>query len=1042
MADMNNEWKVQLGAELSNKAKDDIRSQLKSIKDLSTTVEKATLGQNIKKHIQNQLDRFRGINIGIESANFSADFARNIQNQLDRMSFNLNFNNGNFPNNGGGRGGNQPPNNPRPNNGNNDIFTNFRTSLQRMGMSQTEIEQVVNQVRVLNVEVQSLNESLSRSTDRRGNLRERLSVNVSGINELGNEVTILQQFDTLTGNLISQTDKVASAAQNTNSQMDNLVAQQTKRMADLRNQVSQVYQSAIDPNASKSITDQSHLQELENRYRQITDEIANMGSTSKTEFERQAAHITSLITELKNLKAQYKNMENISTSLKADKLEEAASKAESQFASLQARIQNAGVDSQKLTDNVTIIQDALNRRASGEILNKTELEAVATALTNARNELTALIDIKATNNALEKVKLDAQSVVNELDEMSKKNPTFDSWEHELNGVKITVADLKQELAGIANASDLSVTRAKVNEFKSAFKATIETAKVSASELKKAQDGLANGTFDAQYKTMEARAASFVNKNGEAIVSVNDLSDALKELKKASDPTKLVDAAKKFSDEYKKADNQIKTLTTSLNRVVTEQQRLSKANTIDSFLSKNTRITAQAKKQLEDYSKALRDVGTAMSRDSFNAIANGFKKIETNMRGLGRLGASLSQQMTEAAESFSQWISISSAIMLVVSNVKNAVSELKEVNTYLTEISKANDKLSKQELAQIGNSSFDVASKYGKSATDYLSGVQEASRAGYENAEAIAELSTAAQGAGDMTADLANQMLIATDKAYKLGGSVESLRKILDGVNYITNHNAVNMTELSEGLSIVGSTAASFGVDINELVAALGTMSATTQQSGSEVARAFRAILLNIRQVSDEEEGIDAEGLTKYEQACNALGVSLKEVKNGVQELRDPMKVLEDLSKAYENLSEGDIRRTNLLNSVGGKMRATQLDALLRQWDTYSKMLQQYEDGIGSMAVEAEKTAQSWEGSLNRLKNTFDDTIGNIADSDAIITIINSLNSLLSVVNDITDATGSMNNVAAILGGIAGSQGLGLTNYVTIHSLRVPFYKIA
>ena len=60
-----------------------------------------------------------------------------------------------------------------------------------------------------------------------------------------------------------------------------------------------------------------------------------------------------------------------------------------------------------------------------------------------------------------------------------------------------------------------------------------------------------------------------------------------------------------------------------------------------------------------------------------------------------------------------------------------------------------------------------------------------------------------------------------------------------------------MTELSEGMTIVASTAASFGVDVNELTAALGTMSATTQQSGSEVARAFRAILLNIRQVSDK-----------------------------------------------------------------------------------------------------------------------------------------------------------------------------------------------
>ena len=130
------------------------------------------------------------------------------------------------------------------------------------------------------------------------------------------------------------------------------------------------------------------------------------------------------------------------------------------------------------------------------------------------------------------------------------------------------------------------------------------------------------------------------------------------------------------------------------------------------------------------------------------------------------------------------------------------------------------------------------------------------------------------------------------------------------------------------------------------------MAATTQQSGSEVARAFRAILLNIRQVSDEEESIDAEGLTKYEKACNALGVSLKEVKDGVLQLRDPMQVLKELSIEYNKLSETDLKRTNLLNSVGGKLRSTQLDALLRQWSMYEEMLQQYETGSGSMAREA------------------------------------------------------------------------------------------
>lgn len=446
------------------------------------------------------------------------------------------------------------------------------------------------------------------------------------------------------------------------------------------------------------------------------------------------------------------------------------------------------------------------------------------------------------------------------------------------------------------------------------------------------------------------------------------------------------------------------------------------NRINAFLTKNTAITQEAKTKLEGY---IRELESGVNLNRWNEINGALKQTENSMRGLGKLGANLRQQFKQAAESFSQWLSVSSAIMLLVSKTRQAVTELKEVDTLLTEISKANDSISKSDLIGIGDRSFETASRYGKKATDYLAGVREMSRAGYQNAEAMGELSVKAQGAGDMTEDVANKFIVATDKAYKLNGSLTDLTKIMDGINYITNHNAINMTELSEGFSIVGSTAASFGVEANELTAALATMGASTQQSGSEVARAFRAILLNIRQVSDEEEGIDAEGLTKYEEACNALNVKLKETKNGVQELRDPMEVLRELSVEYNKLSDTDIRKVNLLNSVGGKLRATQLDALLRGWSDYETMLGQFADGAGSMAKEAEKTANSWEGSMNRLSNTWTDTIGNIANSEGVVGLIKSLDWVLDKINKLTGALGTLGTIGLGAGIFAGFKNIGI-----------------
>lgn len=71
-------------------------------------------------------------------------------------------------------------------------------------------------------------------------------------------------------------------------------------------------------------------------------------------------------------------------------------------------------------------------------------------------------------------------------------------------------------------------------------------------------------------------------------------------------------------------------------------------------------------------------------------------------------------------------------------IKQAVSELKNVDDILTEISKTSD-LTTNQIKNLGSESFDTASKYGKTASDYLTGVQEMYRAGFDNAEQMSEL---------------------------------------------------------------------------------------------------------------------------------------------------------------------------------------------------------------------------------------------------------------------------------------------------------------
>lgn len=334
----------------------------------------------------------------------------------------------------------------------------------------------------------------------------------------------------------------------------------------------------------------------------------------------------------------------------------------------------------------------------------------------------------------------------------------------------------------------------------------------------------------------------------------------------------------------------------------------------------------------------------------------------------------------------------------LSELKKSLSDLKEIDTYLTKIKNSNTMLSKSDLEQIGSLSFEAADKYGKAASIYLSSVQKAFDSGYKNATDIAELSLAAQNAGNLTSDLSDRYITAMDRAFKMNGSVKELSETLDGANNITNSNSVNMTELAEGLSIVSSHAAAAKMNAAETTAVIGTLISTTQNSGSEMGNAFIDILSNLQKMT----GTIGDG----------------------QPLMEPMQILKELSDQYTKLDESNPLRTDLLNSVGGSYGSEALNAILENYGLYEKMLQDYANGGGTVAAEAENSANSWEGAMNRLNNTWTSTIGNIADSEAVTMIADSFNNILSIINNLTNSLGSLGTIGVAAGLFAGFKNVG------------------
>lgn len=348
-----------------------------------------------------------------------------------------------------------------------------------------------------------------------------------------------------------------------------------------------------------------------------------------------------------------------------------------------------------------------------------------------------------------------------------------------------------------------------------------------------------------------------------------------------------------------------------------------SNDLTSFLNRNSKIR-ESNILLEESEKIRKLIDSIDDKGTLRNATDAFSLFKSEVTATGYAGKSTGQKIKDMMTHITKIGSLFGVASLAINSFVKSLKTLKSNDTILTEISKTSE-LTKKQLKNLGDEAFKTASRYGQLSSNFLLGVQEMARSGYEDlSKELAELSLLAQSAGDMTAENANNYLLATDAAYKYSGSVEELNAVLDGANYISNRNSVTLTDIADATRVSASFASNAGVAIDELTAAEATMVATTKRSGSEIGRSFRSIILNLQQVSGEFDGevIDEEQLKKVEARCHSLGVELEYVKDGMVTLRNPMEVLKDLARVYNSLPDDSVDKQGLISDLAENIMQT------------------------------------------------------------------------------------------------------------------------
>lgn len=643
--------------------------------------------------------------------------------------------------------------------------------------------------------------------------------------------------------------------------------------------------------------------------------------------------------------------------------------------------------------------------------------------------------IQEANSLLSQQKSAYQEIWNIHKKISSLDPNKDSEQiSALNEKKkiyqdIFISTKKQlnEYVDIVSNEERLISLAEIRK-KAEKEIAIETAKqnevlakAQSEKVNKIQHLFDNGYGDSEYGNRITKIQQDFEKYGlsaeEAIQKTQKLRDILNSFKDTNGnflpADQLVAQADKLEAEFDAIKISVEKAKLEYDKFlqpVSNEKTSSLIIRINSFLTKNTNITKEAKEELQSF---ITQINGGVNLADWNKFNSRLKEIENQMRQADRLGKSLWQTFKESASKFAQWTISSGAVMDVWNTVRQGVEELKNLDSILTEISKTSD-LTTSQLKELGDTAFESASKYGKSASEYLTGVQEMYRAGFDNASEMAELSLLAQAAGDMDADSANDYLIATNAAYDYKNSVEELNKVLDSQNYITNNSAIALQDMADATSEAGSIAAQYGVEINELSALIAVAVSKTRESGSEVGTALKSLFVNLQDTTN----------SSIVSAFDAVDVSMTKIVNGSKQLKTPIELIKELSVVYNSLPEGDEKRANILNDIAGKYHANTFAAILSDLDSYNHMLELYSQGMGSAAKEAEKSANNWSGSLEKIKNSMNDLIQNFVNSDVVVGVLNTVNDLVIGIDKLTESFGTLGTIGLGGGLFAGIKNVG------------------
>ncbi|MFJ3388757.1 phage tail tape measure protein [Lysinibacillus sp. NPDC086135] len=233
----------------------------------------------------------------------------------------------------------------------------------------------------------------------------------------------------------------------------------------------------------------------------------------------------------------------------------------------------------------------------------------------------------------------------------------------------------------------------------------------------------------------------------------------------------------------------------------------------------------------------------------------------------------------------------------VRTAKEFATILVDIDSKLVSIQKVVD--NGTDIGAVFDRATQSAETFGQSISKALDAYIEFARQGYKGAElgTLADAGLVASNVGEISSQSASEYLTASLVQWKKETS--EAMGIIDSWNNVSNNYATTVEKLAQGQSRAGATAKAMGLDFDQLNAIIGTVTASTKQSGSEIGNFVKNVLPRL--ISDPAQD-----------ALKMVNVSLTDKQGN---LRDIVQVYTDVANKVKELN--DTERISVMEGLAG-----------------------------------------------------------------------------------------------------------------------------